>query len=171
VGNNIRYYLPGAYIFVTVATKNRSPIFRDIENQNLLKDTIASAKKLIDFEIFSHVLLPDHFHWIISVSSPGENFSNVVKCVKGNFTANYKKINHISEKINLWQPGFWDHVIRDERDLKNHMDYIHWNPVKHGYTDSPFRWMNSSINFFYSKGNYPEDWLYKNDGDKVDYGE
>ncbi len=48
----------------------------------------------------------------------------------------------------LWQRRYWEHTIRDERDLENHINYIHINPVKHGYVDDPFLWEFSSINKF-----------------------
>ena len=46
----------------------------------------------------------------------------------------------------IWQRRYWEHTIRDERDLENHINYIHMNPVKHGYVDHPFDWELSSIN-------------------------
>ena len=62
------------------------------------------------------------------------------------------------ESGRVWQNRFWDHIIRDEQDLKNHLDYIHYNPVKHGLANSPFEWKESSFHQFRKQGHYPEDW-------------
>ncbi len=58
----------------------------------------------------------------------------------------------------VWQHRFWDHIIRDDDDLNNHTDYIHYNPVKHGFVTSPFDWPHSSIHRFLEMGNYTLDW-------------
>jgi len=59
---------------------------------------------------------------------------------------------------NIWQRRFWEHVIRDEHDLSNHIDYIHFNPVKHGLTDLPEKWKDSSFLKFVHDGYYPANW-------------
>ena len=53
---------------------------------------------------------------------------------------------------------FWDHVIRDENDMNSHLDYIHYNPVKHGLVDDPFDWKDSSIHGYHRRGLYERDW-------------
>ncbi len=45
----------------------------------------------------------------------------------------------------IWQRRYWEHTIRDERDLTAHMDYIHFNPVKHGFVEHPVEWPHSSF--------------------------
>jgi putative transposase len=65
--------------------------------------------------------------------------------------------NHRREK-NIWQRRFWEHLIRDEEDLKRHLDYIHYNPVKHGYVNSPCDWTYSSFKQYVKKGFYEMDW-------------
>ena len=58
----------------------------------------------------------------------------------------------------VWQYRFWDHIIRDQIDLNKHIDYIHYNPVRHGLTTSPFDWKESSFDEYYKRGLYPDDW-------------
>jgi putative transposase len=58
----------------------------------------------------------------------------------------------------LWQHRFWDHVIRNENDYVRHVDYIHYNPVKHGLTPSPFEYELSSINRWAARGYYDRTW-------------
>ena len=58
----------------------------------------------------------------------------------------------------VWQPRFWEHHIRGEEDLGRHLDYIHYNPVKHGYAASPAGWPYSSFARFVRAGVYSEGW-------------
>ena len=66
-------------------------------------------------------------------------------------------INHRKEK-EVWQRRFWEHAIRDEDDWQNHMDYIHYNPVKHGLVQTPVDWQHSSFNYWVDKGVYEKNW-------------
>lgn len=61
-------------------------------------------------------------------------------------------------KGKIWQNRFWDHIIRDQDDMNRHLDYIHYNPVKHGLVDDPFLYEYSSLNLFYKHGYYQRDW-------------
>ena len=63
----------------------------------------------------------------------------------------------------IWQRRFWEHVIRDERDFRNHCDYIHYDPVKHGFVETPVAWQYSTIHKFIEKEIYPADWGGKNE--------
>ena len=58
----------------------------------------------------------------------------------------------------VWQRRFWEHTIRDETDYAAHMDYTHFNPVKHGLTASAAEWPFSSFQRCVRKGLYPADW-------------
>lgn len=81
--------------------------------------------------------IPDHFHIILTLENGEKDFSKILQLIKGRFTVDYKRFHHINENISLWQRRFWEHVIRNEQDFKNHSDYIRWNPVKHGLTNGP----------------------------------
>ncbi len=71
---------------------------------------------------------------------------------------NYKHAHSIEGAFHFWQPRFWDHVIRDEVDLERHFDYIHWNPVKHGFVQNPEDWQESSYRHWAKQGVYPAGW-------------
>ena len=81
-----------------------------------------------------------------------------MQSIKWNFTRNYKESKGISDTVSLWQNRFWDHVIRDEADLSRHIDYIHYNPVKHGYVDAPEKWQYSTFAFWLQRGFYERGW-------------
>ena len=99
------------------------------------------------------VILPDHFHIIINSQHIG--ISKLLHSFKRTYTWNYN-LNITSGRV--WQNRFWDHLIRDELDLKHHLDYIHYNPVKHQFVDDPFKYRYSSIHDFQKKGIYQSDW-------------
>jgi putative transposase len=72
----------------------------------------------------------------------------------------------------IWQRRFWDHIIRNEADLNRYIDYIHYNPVKHGFAQSPFSYLHTSIHEYQKEGYYQADWGAKETpGFKGDYGE
>jgi putative transposase len=73
------------------------------------------------------------------------------------FAALYRKRANL-RSARVWQNRFWDHIIRDMDDRNRHLDYIHYNPVKHGHVSSPFEWEYSSIHDFRKQGFYASDW-------------
>jgi putative transposase len=153
-----RHYFPNSYIFITTVTFRRLPLFLQEENILLFNNTLLNVQQLYSFVLYAYVLMPDHFHWIIQLPNNFNNFSKIVQSFKRNFTLNYKKANHINTSITLWQKRFWDHVIRNEQDLQNHVDYIHWNPVKHNVVEVPSIYKFSSFSKFVDQGFYCEDW-------------
>lgn len=160
-----RYYLPNSFVFITSVTDNRIPYFEKLDNINLFFDTLNNVKSLYAFNLFAHVLLPDHFHWLLHIPDGVGNFSKIVQCFKRNFTLNYKKFNKIDISYTIWQRRFWDHVIRSEEDLQKHLDYIHWNPVKHQLTNNVFLYPYSSFQSYLNQGVYSEEW--GNNGEPV----
>lgn len=153
-----RHYFPNSYVFITSITKNRNAIFLKQENVTLLFETINTVLGLYPFNLYAYVIMPDHFHWIIELGDGFQDFSKIVHSFKRNFTLNYKKEHNINHTLSLWQKRFWDHVIRDEPDLQNHLDYIHRNPVKHKMVDHPNQYQFSSFQKFVESGIYSNDW-------------
>lgn len=96
------------------------------------------------------------------------NFSLVLQKMKWIFALDYKQAQGLEGAIKIWQRGFWDHVIRDEKDLGIHLDYIHWNPVKHGYVKNPEDWEQSSLLEWVSKGYYESGWGEGKDIEKIE---
>jgi putative transposase len=58
----------------------------------------------------------------------------------------------------VWQRRFWEHLIRNQEDLNRHIEYIHYNPVKHGLTKAPADWKYSSFHRFVTNGIYDQGW-------------
>jgi putative transposase len=67
-------------------------------------------------------------------------------------------MKEINREAGIWQRRYWEHTVRDEQDLNRHLDYIHYNPVKHGLVETVAAWPWSSFHRYMRDGYYPEDW-------------
>jgi putative transposase len=150
-----RYYIPGSAVFLTQVVEGREPVFRDVALAELLLETLRNVKQLHPYNMLGYVILPDHFHLLIQVTEG--NFSIIMHSLKPNFTKAYKSMLGLTsaDAMKFWQKRFWDHVIRDDRDFENHLHYIHFNPVKHGYVTDPRSWKYSSYIEWEKRGLYP----------------
>jgi putative transposase len=166
-----RYYIPGSAVFITQVVESRKPVFQDGKLLELLLATLQRVKQLHPFVMLGYAFLYDHFHLLIQPTGQG-NFSDIMHSLKPNFTKAYKQIlgKSTSDSMKFWQKRFWDHIIRDDRDFENHLHYIHFNPVKHGYVTDPRAWEHSSYLEWEKRGLYPPtfEWDEPND---IDWGE
>jgi putative transposase len=151
-----RYYIPGSAVFITQIVQYRELVFREPKYLNLLREILHNVKQFHPFSMLGYVFLPEHFHMIIQPTGE-HNFSDIMHSLKPNFTKEYKKLIGLpsSKSMKFWQKRFWDHVIRDDRDFENHLHYIHFNPVKHGYVTDPRDWKDSSYIEWEKRGLYP----------------
>jgi putative transposase len=117
-----RYYVPNAIVFITAVTKDRIPYLNLEDDLSLFWQTLRRVQEIHPFNLLAHVTLPEHLHWLLWVRDPSENFSTVLHSIKRNFTINFKRAHGITSPFQLWQDRFWDHVIRNGRDLERHFD-------------------------------------------------
>jgi len=162
-----RFYSPGRIYFITAVTHKRKKIL--LENAPLFWEAVEEIKQRLYFDLNAWVLMPEHIHIIID---PGDGSpADIIKRVKLLFAYYYRRKRNLY-RGRLWQNLFWDHIIRDQHDMNRHIDYIHYNPVRHGLAKSPFEWRESSIHQYFEEGYYTQDWgtneRIKTDGD---YGE
>ena len=160
-----RLFLEGYAYFMTVVTYQRNQIL--IDNIDLLRESFQHAKTKFDFDIDAIVILPDHFHMIIKPNIP-EEYPKIIGVLKSHFSKNcdpefYTHLAQTQSRMKqnyrpVWQKRFYEHTIRDEQDYKARLDYIHFNPVKHGYANTANTWEYSSFKKFVKKGVYPVDW-------------
>ncbi|WP_287720186.1 transposase, partial [Microcystis sp. M41BS1] len=118
--------------------------------------------------IDAFVLLPEHFHFLLTLPPEDKNFSLRLRLIKTYVTKHYAEQLGVNREVsqsrinrrerNLWQRRYWEHLLRDERDFALHCDYIHYNPVKHGLCANPQDWQFSSIHRFIAQGIYPPNW-------------
>ena len=148
-----RYFEKGQICFVTSVTHNRSPLL--IPNIELLLNAIDTARRRLPFDLIAFVVMVDHIHFVIDPF--GNDVDRIMQRIKLGFGSKYRKVHNLpSGKV--WQSRYWDHIIRDQHDLGNHIDYIHYNPVKHGLVTNPFLWEHSSIHSYKERGDYQDDW-------------
>lgn len=152
-----RYYVPDAIVFITNVVARREPIFANDTYLTLWRTTLRHTQQLHPFVMLGYVFLPDHMHLLLRPTGQS-NFSKIMQSAKSYFTHAYKDARGIEGKMKFWQKRFYDHVIRDEADLANHLHYLHYNPVKHGYVARPEAWPHSSFLAWQQKGAYPEHW-------------
>ncbi len=152
-----RYYVPNAIVFITQVVHMRQPIFESRQHLNLLRETVRKAKEYHPFNMLGYVFLHEHFHLLLRPTGTS-NFSDIMHSLKPNFTKAYKDAIGISGSMKFWQKGFWDHVIRDEIDFQRHLDYIHYNPIRHQYVTKPEDWIDSSYAEWQKRGVYARQW-------------
>jgi len=158
MSNYRRTHNPGGKFFFTVVTYHRKPIFNNEIHVQILRDAMQQIINKKTFTIDAIVILPDHLHCIWQLPEDDSDYSNRWREIKKSCS---RKINPKSNENNersVWQRRFWEHVIQDEQDWQNHMDYIHFNPVKHGCVNKPDDWPWSSFKRCVDKGFYSENW-------------
>jgi putative transposase len=162
-----RYYVPQAIVFMTVVTRDRIPYLEAGDDLDLFWQTLRRVQEIHPFRLLAYAILPEHVHWLMWVREEGGNFSAVMHSVKRNYTVHFKRAHGITFSLHLWQDRFWDHVIRDGRDLENHFDYIHYNPVKHGYVKRPEDWAQSTYAHWLERGYYDVGWGYGGEPESI----
>ena len=161
-----RFQTVGNCYFITTVTEQRADLLT--ANADLLWRSIHKINAIDEFKLIAWVLLPDHLHFVIH---PGtQDISRLMQRIKLSFVRLYQERQDQSAH-KVWQRRFWDHIIRDQRDMNAHIDYIHYNPLKHGYVHSPFEWEYSSIHEYKERGVYSHDWGLKEMVFDGEYGE
>lgn len=166
---NYRRAREGGTFFFTVVTYNRQPILCLKESISALGEVIQETRSARPFSIDAWVLMPDHIHCIWTLPEGDIDFSRRWGLIKAGYTKRVGKalvgkgqavsgsrLRHREGVV--WQRRFWEHRIRDEKDYEMHCDYVHYNPVRHGFVKAPRDWAYSSFNRYVERGLYPRDW-------------
>jgi len=151
-----RVLVPGGTYFFTVVTAHRRRWLATPWGQRALGDAIRSVRADLPFATDAIVILPDHVHAIWTLPDGDDDFSRRWQRIKHRTTARLRREHGFRGRV--WQPRFWEHLIRDDDDLHRHLDYIHYNPVKHGLCSLPLEWSASSFHRYVNKGVYAADW-------------
>ena len=161
-----RTYIPGGTYFFTLVTFQRRPIFSSPDAVDTLRNAFQYMLSRMPFTIVAIVILPEHIHSIWALPQDDSDYSTRWRLIKSHFTRHWQTKGTLSvnasrrEKgeADIWQRRYWEHLIRDEADLTRHIEYIHYNPVKHGLARSAVEWKYSSFTKYVREGAYPEDW-------------
>lgn len=173
----------GGTYFFTVVTFSRKPILTNEPVRAALREGIQEVRQTLPFAIEAWVLLPDHLHTIWTLPENDDNFASRWAIIKRTVSKRCGALDETRGSITdslskrrergVWQRRYWEHLIRDEVDLQRHLDYIHWNPVKHGYVKRVIDWPYSTFHRLVSKGLYSPEWggINEKEPDNVNYGE
>ena len=165
--NYRRANVAGGTYFFTVNALRRQLMLTEAPVRTTLRETIRQTRLTHPFEIDAWVLLPDHLHCIWTLPQGDADFSlrwSTIKRFVSKQCGQEYGVKDVSpsrtkrHESGLWQRRFWDHQIRDDRDFARHVDYIHWNPVKHGLASRAIDWPYLTFTRFVSDGVYPNDW-------------
>ena len=172
-----RNFVPGATYFFTVnLVDRRSRILSD--HIDLFRRAFRKARVERPFTIDAIVVLPEHLHALITMPENDADYPGRWKAIKSKFTYVLRKQNVELPPLaeggyKLWQRRYWEHTMRNDEDLQRHFDYIHYNPVKHGWVSRVADWPYSSFHRYVRLGWLPENWAGENmkNEDGVAYGE
>jgi putative transposase len=161
-----RDYTLGATYFFTVVTFRRLPLLGSQEAVAFLREAIRSEKIRRPFEIDAMVILPDHLHAIWTLPPDDADYSIRWRNIKRSFTQQMAVEDRPVVRGSrcrkgeqaVWQRRFWEHRIRNECDFNHHINYIHYNPVKHGLVKRVADWPYSSIHRYIQRGILNADW-------------
>ena len=164
-----RVYIAGATWFFTVNLAERRNNHLLVEKIDSLRASFRYVNKRRPFHVNAIVIMPDHLHCIWTLPSGDADFLTRWNLLKGHFSRAMDKSERVSESRSkrrergLWQRRFWAHLISDQNDFNNHVDYIHWNPVKHGWVQRVVDWPHSSFHRYLELGVYPVNWGHSGD--------
>lgn len=144
----IRNYVFGGTFFFTLVTEDRKMLFAEKANVVILLSSINKVKARKPFDLVAYCVMPDHLHLLITLPENEKDFSQRIHDIKRVTTFALRKTQNNSS-LSLWQKRFWEHTIHDEKDLQNCFDYIHYNPVKHGYSVTMDQWQWSSYSDYF----------------------
>ena len=162
--NYRRANLEGGYYFFTVVTYRRRRFLTDELARTCLRTAWEETRRRSHFDVVASCLLPDHLHCVWKLPEGDRDFSLRWSRIKAGFTRRYLPAGGAEcsrspsrdrkRERGVWQRRFWEHQMRDEEDLQRHIDYIHYNPVKHGLVERVEDWAWSTYHRYVREGIY-----------------
>ena len=163
-----RRQFAGSTYFFTVVAYRRRPIFCDPVLRAALREAVRVVRLTRPFVVVAWVLMPDHMHCIWTLPTEDGDYSTRWARIKRDVSSACRDRLHVPRLLTgsgrersestIWQRRFWEHQIRDEYDMERHVDYIHFNPVKHGQVGRVCDWPYSTFHRYVREGIYASDW-------------
>lgn len=166
----------GATYFFTLNLQNRKSTLLT-QHVDKLRFSFKKVQANHPFAIDAIVILPDHLHLMMTLPQDDLEYSKRLNLIKGAFSRQiepYEPISisrHRKRERGIWQRRFWEHCIRNNTDYQQHINYIHFNPVKHHHVSYPNQWPYSSIHRYIQLGILPEHWTYEKEQQDEGFGE
>ena len=170
-----RNFVPGGTFFFTVTLVDRNSRLL-VDQVQMLRAAMRQTRSSQPFTIEAVVILPDHLHVIMTLPDADADYPSRWSLIKRRFTDGVIKSGtavsrHANGEPALWQRRFWEHTIRDDEDFGRHVDYVHFNPVRHGLVARVCDWPHSSFHSYVRRGLLPQDWGGDFSEDKGNFGE
>jgi REP-associated tyrosine transposase len=164
----------GTFFFTLTLADRRSTAL--VDHIAVLRAAFRTTRDERPFAIDAIVILPDHLHAILTLPPDDDDFPARWRRIKGYFSTRLlergvKIKRYPNGELALWQRRYWEHTIRDDADYARHVDYTHYNPVKHGLVTRVRDWPHSSFPLYVRQGLLPEDWAGGAAGDSPAFGE
>lgn len=159
-----RLWCPGGTYFFTVTLLRRRGNDLLVRHVDVLRDAVRRVRQAHPFIIHGWVVLPDHLHCVMELPEGDADFSSRWRLIKARFARQLPAVESRSSsrllrgERGIWQRRFWEHLIRDQADFNAHMDYLHFNPVRHGLVERVAEWPYSTFHRLVAEGVYPGDW-------------
>jgi putative transposase len=163
-----RWFVPGGTYFFTLVTYRRRLLFDDRAARRSLRDAIAEVRKEYPFEIVAMVLLPEHLHTVLTLPAGDARYPTRWRRIKEEFTKRFLGSGGEESKQSkgrrkkgyrgTWQKRFWEHTCESVRDVQRCVDYVHYNPKKHGLVRNVRDWPHSTFHRFVECGEYTQAW-------------
>jgi putative transposase len=152
----------GSVFFFTVVLAERPSKLLNEEIERL-RQAYRAVQQRRPFQTIAVCVLPDHVHAIWGLPEGDADFSTRWSLIKSGFSRGLVSRPRSASKVGkrekgIWQRRYWEHSIRDDADLEHHVDYIHFNPVKHGYVTRVTDWPHSSFHRYVERGLLAPDW-------------
>jgi putative transposase len=162
MSNYIRWKEDEGLYFFTLATFQRRPLFND-ESIPLFQAVYSRTKQRFPFQTRARCMLPDHAHFVWCLPGEDQDYGKRWSIIKREFGDELIFVGHAFStnkrgERNIWQRRYREHTIRDETDYASHIDYVNFNPVKHGLLQMPEQWPYTSYHFLLSCGWYQDGW-------------
>ncbi|WP_314259013.1 REP-associated tyrosine transposase [Cardiobacterium hominis] len=167
-----RSQIQGGSYFFTINLQDRSQdlLVRHIE---ALRHAFRETQKATPFTLDAICILPEHLHLLMTLPQDDKDYPLRIRMIKTRFSKSIPQNEDISDsrikkgERGIWQRRYWEHQIRDEKDFAHHVNYIHYNPVKHKYVSRVMDWPYSSFHRYVAAGILPANWA----GDAAEFAE
>jgi putative transposase len=171
-----RTWSPAGTYFFTVNLLQRRGNDLLTRHVDVLREVVRGVRQRHPFMIHGWVVLPDHLHCVMELPPNDADFANRWRLIKMEFSKALPRTERLSAvrvrrgERGIWQRRYWEHLIRDDADFRAHVDYVHFNPVKHGLVRCVAQWPYSTFHRLVAQGMYPPDWAGGDDAE-LDYAD
>ncbi len=150
-------YEDGATYFVTLECFQRRPLLARPRVKQLLLNAMQDTKKQFGLHLGGYVILDDHAHLLFVAAADSEHLGPM-NYLRARLTRTWREMEPGADDIPFWEHGIKARVLVDADDMRAYLDYIHYDPVRHGACERAYDYLWSSLRARVDQGHYTEDW-------------